>query len=281
MQRDFGKLAQASAADAGRYTQKANMTIQNKISIVNILQNQMIPFSSKKKKNWWEKYMQYVIEFRGVGIPEIRKLQKNWYKEYLQLLSFEEQSEIAIEFFRQELAEDKLAGVLLFQNYLFDKVSLEYMIEQYNLIFQEELIYDWNICDWFCVRVLTNTIKYYDMKAVKVISSWKDEKYLWKARASIVAFIGLTDDKKYYPFIFDNCKALIQRDERFAKTAVGWILHDIYKVDEKIVFNFVDDNLNYFDKESLKNALKYTSKEIQKNYLNRLKEYNKTLERNI
>jgi len=258
----------------------AKMKNQDKISIVNILQKQMIPLSSERKKEWWEKYMRYIIKFRGVGIPEIRKLQKNWYKENLENLTYEEQSEIAVEFFRQELAEDKLAGILLFQNYLFDKVSLEHMVKQYDLIFQEKLIYDWNICDWFCVRVLTNTIKQYDMEAVKIISSWKDEKYLWKARASVVAFIGLTKDDKYYLNIFENCSILIKREERFAKTSVGWILHDIYKVDTKVVFDFVNDNLKYFDKESLKNALKYTSKEVQKNYLDRLKEYNKTLERN-
>jgi 3-methyladenine DNA glycosylase AlkD len=253
------------------------MAYQDKISIVNILQNQMTPLSSQRKKEWWEKYMRYVIEFRGVGIPDIRKLQKNWYKENLQHLAHEEQIKIAIELFRQELAEDKLAGILLFQNYLFDKISLEYMIKQYDVIFQEKLIYDWNICDWFFVRVLTNTIKLYDMEAVKIISSWKNEPYLWKARASVVAFIGLTDYQKYYPYIFDNCKTLIQRDERFAKTSVGWILHDIYKIDEKVVFDFIDNNLKHFDKESLKNALKYTTKEIQKNYLDRLKKYNKTL----
>jgi len=248
------------------------MTTKNKKKIIDILQTDLQDISLDKKKLWWEKYMNNVINFRGVGIPQIRDLQKKWYKHYLQNLTFEEQTEIAVELFRQDLAEDKLAGILLFQNYLFDKVSLEYMINQYNTIFQEELIYDWNICDWFCVRVLTNTIKKYDMDAVDIISTWKDESYLWKARASVVAFIGLTDNNKYYNNIFTNCNVLIKRDERFAKTAVGWILHDIYKVDTKIVFDFLDKNLYYFNKESLKNSLKYCDKNIQQNYLLRLKE---------
>ena len=243
------------------------MTDKEKIFIIQSLQKLLEDISSQKKKQWWEKYMKNVIRFRGVSIPEIRNLQKDWYKIHLKHFTYEEQVEIAIELFRQDLAEDKLAGILLLQNYLFDKISLEYMIMQYDIIFKEKLIYDWNICDWFCVRVLTNTIKKYGIDAANIISSWKSEEYLWKARASVVSFIGLTKDNRYYSNIFENCGVLIKREERFAKTAVGWILHDIYKTDKQIVFNFIDNNLKYFDKESLKNALKYTDKAIQTGYL--------------
>jgi len=246
---------------------------KDKEKIIVSFQKLLEEISSKKKKEWWEKYMRNVIKFRGVGIPDIRKLQLNWYKEYLQHLSYEEQIEIAIEFFREELAEDKLAGVLLFQNYLFDSMPTEYMLKQYETIFDENLIYDWNICDWFCVRVLNPTIKRDAINAVNIISSWKDEVNLWKARASVVSFIGLTKDSSYYSIIFENCSTLIKREERFAKTAVGWILHDIYKEDEEVVFEFINNNISYFDKESLKNSLKYADIGVQKDYLKKLKDY--------
>jgi len=247
------------------------MTLKEKSTIIKSLQTSLESISSQKKKEWWEKYMRYVIEFRGVGIPEIRKIQKDWYVNYLSHLSYEEQAEVAMALFEETLAEDKLAGVLLFQNYLYDKVSLAYMMQQYESIFEKELIYDWNICDWFCVRVLSKTIKLYDMQAVDRISKWKDESYLWQARASVVAFIGLTAHREYYPAIFENCSTLIKRDERFSKTAVGWILHDIYKEDKEIVLHFVDQNLKYFDNESLKNALKYTDKGLLQEYVKKLK----------
>lgn len=246
------------------------MTHQNKMIIIKELQASFLKIASEKKKLWWEKYMRNVINFRGVGIPDIRNLQKKWYKKHLEHLSYKEQIEITLEFFRQDLAEDKLAGILLLQNYLFDKESLSCMIEQYDVIFKEELIYDWNICDWFCVRVLSATIKKYERDAANIISSWSNDPYLWKARASVVAFIGLTKEDKYYSHIFENCSVLIQREERFAKTCVGWILHDIYKADEKVVFDFVNKYLKHFDKESLKNALKYADKEVQKKYLLKL-----------
>ena len=247
------------------------MTSKEKSTIIKSLQTSLKDISSQKKKEWWEKYMRYVIAFRGVGIPEIRKIQKDWYVNYLSHLSYEEQAEVAMALFEETLAEDKLAGVLLFQNYLYDKVSLAYMMQQYESIFEKELIYDWNICDWFCVRVLSKTIKLYDMQAVDRISKWKDESYLWQARASVVAFIGLTAHREYYPAIFENYSTLIKRDERFSKTAVGWILHDIYKEDKEIVLHFVNQNLKYFDNESLKNALKYTDKGLLQEYVKKLK----------
>ena len=113
------------------------MTKETIQTIILTLQSSMQDLSLEKKKLWWEKYMRNVISFRGVGIPAIRGLQKTWYKEYLEPLSYEEQIEIAIEFLRCELAEDKLAGILLLQNYLYDKMPLEYMLKQYKKIFDE------------------------------------------------------------------------------------------------------------------------------------------------
>jgi 3-methyladenine DNA glycosylase AlkD len=51
---------------------------------------------------------------------------------------------------------------------------------------------------------------------------------------------------------------LIRREERFAKTAVGWVLRDLSKHDSAVVKDFVDQNLRYFSAESLRNALKYS-----------------------
>jgi len=248
------------------------MTKQSITFIINTLQASMQEIAIEKKKLWWEKYMRHVIPFRGVGIPQIRALQKTWYKEHFVELSYEEQISIAVELLRCELAEDKLAGILLFQNYLYDKMPLEYMLAQYKTIFDEKLIYDWNICDWFCVRVLSPTIKLYGNDAALQISLWRDEEYLWNARASVVAFIGLTDTPVYYNHIRKNCETLIQRSERFGKTSVGWILHDIYKLDKNFVFDFVDKNLKYFSLESLKNSIKYCDDEVKKNYMKQFKE---------
>jgi 3-methyladenine DNA glycosylase AlkD len=71
--------------------------------------------------------------------------------------------------------------------------------------------------------------------------------------------------------VLASCQALIERDERFAKTAVGWILRDISKRDPVLVKEFVELKLTRFSLESLRNTLKYFPSEDRDRYVGRLK----------
>ncbi len=79
------------------------------------------------------------------------------------------------------------------------------------------MIFDWNICDWFCVRVLGATIKENGEQCAR--ANWKDADYLWQARSSVVPFINLASESNYYPHIHEACTILIERKEHFSKTA--------------------------------------------------------------
>jgi 3-methyladenine DNA glycosylase AlkD len=103
------------------------------------------------------------------------------------------------------------------------------------------------------------------------VASWKNAEYLWKARSSVVPFVNLASDSQYYRYIREACIVLIKREERFSKTAVGWVLHDVSKFDEKFVISFVDAHVKYFSKESLGNALKYLDNSKKIEYLQKLK----------
>lgn len=216
--------------------------------------------------------MKGVIPFRGVGIPRNRELLAEWRKNNgIDRWSSEDQLELALAFFREPISEDKLAGVLFIQNFLYNKLPWKVMLNRYEEIYEKELIFDWNICDWFCVRVLGATIKENGGQCAKAIISWKDAEYLWQARSSVVPFVNLASEQNYYPYIKEACTALINREERFSKTAVGWVLRDISKHDEQFVISFVDNHLKFFSKESLGNALKYFEKGRKNEYLQELK----------
>jgi 3-methyladenine DNA glycosylase AlkD len=58
---------------------------------------------------------------------------------------------------------------------------------------------------------------------------------LWQSRASLVAFVPVAGKRDYYPLIETRRQYMIKRDERFAKTSVGWILRDISKYDQAFV----------------------------------------------
>jgi len=216
--------------------------------------------------------MKGVIPFRGVGIPRNRELLAEWRKTNgIDTWSLEDQLELALAFFKEPIAEDKLTGILFLQNFLYNKLPWEMLLEKYEEIYKRELIFDWNICDWFCVRVLGPTIKDNGKQCAKVIANWKDADYLWQARSSVVPFVNLASESNYYPYINDSCAVLIDREERFSKTAVGWVLRDISKHDEQFVISFVDNHLKSFSTESLGNALKYFEKSKKNEYLQELK----------
>ena len=45
-----------------------------------------------------------------------------------------------------------------------------------------------------------------------------------------------------------SCSKLIRREERFAKTAVGWILRELSKTDKKAVVAFIEKYAQIFFK---------------------------------
>ncbi len=216
--------------------------------------------------------MKGVISFRGVGIPKNRELLITWRKDYgIDKWALEKQLDLALELFNEPLAEDKLAGILFLQKFLYDKLPWKVLISKYDEIYANKLIFDWNICDWFCVRVLGQTLKKHGEPFAKAIVSWKNVDYLWQARSSLVPFVNVAGEEQYYPYIQDVSSVLIQREERFAKTAVGWVLREISKVDPVFVEGFIQNKLQYFSRESIKNALKYFDKNKNDEYLQMLK----------
>ena len=212
--------------------------------------------------------MKNVIPFRGVGIPSIRQHLKIWYQtNAIHSMSVEKQFQLAIMFFEQTYAEDKLAGILFLQLYLINKIDYQKVLPKFEYLFKKGLIFDWNICDWFCVRVLGPMIKSHGEECAHQISVWHKAENIWQAHCSVVVFINFSSNEEYYSMIEKSARKLIKRPERFAKTAVGWILREFSKTDKRFTVSFIQKNSAHFSKESLKNALKYFDNSVKLLYL--------------
>jgi 3-methyladenine DNA glycosylase AlkD len=241
-------------------------------SLIGELQAMLDAVAAPTTKAWWEKYMRYTISFRGVGIPEIRKQLAQWRGMFgIDTWDILDQLSIALQCFDSSVAEDKLAGILFLQEYLYNQLEWQPALEQYADLFARDLIFDWNTCDWFCVRVLGPTIAHNGTPCAEAIAAWHQAGNLWQARSSVVAFVPIAAEEHYDPLIYASCRTLIQREERFAKTAVGWILRDLSRHAPADVRAFVEDQLHHFSPESLRNALKYFAEEERKAYVGQLK----------
>ena len=226
------------------------------------LRKQLFSLKNDKKKLWWENYVKHNTRFLGVGIPLVRKELHRWYsREQIAQLSYEQQLELAIELFAQQYAEEKIAGILFLQRYLCEQINWRILLDRFASLFQNKWIYDWNVCDWFCVKVLSPLVEQNGMPCAKGISQWKNENNLWQARCSVVAFVHHTNVRAYEPLILSACSRLISREERFAKTAVGWILRELSRERKETVVHFLRQHKVFVTREIVMNALKYHSVE--------------------
>jgi 3-methyladenine DNA glycosylase AlkD len=82
----------------------------------------------------------------------------------------------------------------------------------------------------------------------------------------LVAFVPVAGCAEYYPLVETACQTVIRRPERFAKTAVGWILREVSRNDPSFVRRVVTENIEHFSVESLNNAIKTFDKEEKKAY---------------
>jgi 3-methyladenine DNA glycosylase AlkD len=242
------------------------------MALIRHLQDALDGSSSAATKAWWERYLKGAIEFRGVGIPQIRSALADWRSDSgVRSWPLADQFALALRLFEEPMAEDKLAGILFLQEYLYDRVPWRESLRQYGSLFERRLIADWNSCDWFCVRVLGPTIATHGRACAKAVSRWSQSPELWKARASVIGFVPVIAELDYHPLLLRSSTVLIRRDERFAKTAVGWILRELSKHDSEIVTAFVDEQLPYFTTESIRNALKHFPVATRQKFLNGLK----------
>jgi 3-methyladenine DNA glycosylase AlkD len=228
-----------------------------------------------KTKNWWEGYVKGGAPFIGVKMPVIRTLVHQWHKDSVaEDLDLDGQFDLALALFDEPHTEEKLAGTLFLQEILLPAGAIQCQrdVDRFADLFAGGAIYDWNVCDWFCVKVLGPLIQQEGEPCARRISAWRSAETLWQARASLVAFVKVAENSACYAMVGESCRVLIRREERFAKTAVGWVLRDISKHDEVFVRGVIGENLEHFSLESLRNATKYFSQDERNAYLRTFKD---------
>ncbi len=214
--------------------------------------------SDPKKAMWWQSYLKQEIPFLGVGTPDIRNiLLKMDRTGDLVELSLNRQVGLVNRLMKGSYAEEKLAAILYMQLFWLRKHKNSMMMGMISDWFDERLIFDWNTTDWLCVKVLTPLIESGDEKVLWRLKRWNRDPYLWKARASLVPFAQVKQITDYGKEISRSSDILIRRNERFAKTAVGWVMREYSRHDVEFVLSFLSRHVKYVTGEVKRNALKY------------------------
>ncbi len=214
--------------------------------------------SVPQKADWWNSYMKGEIRFVGTGIPEIRKLLKEKNRsEGLDQLPMNQQVGLVNGLMRSKLAEHKLAAILYIQLFWLGNQKNSFLLSLISDWFTDRYIHDWNTTDWLCVKVLTPMVDSGDERVIWTLKRWNCDPYLWKARASLVPFAQSKSISDHSKSIERFSDILIRREERFAKTAVGWVMREYSKWDEDFVLGFLSKHVKHTTWEVKRNALKY------------------------
>lgn len=220
--------------------------------------------SVPRKADWWNRYLKGEIRFVGTGIPEIRELLLEMNQsEGLDQLPMNRQVNLVNGLMKSNLAEHKLASVLYIQLFWLGKQKNSFLISLISDWFDEGYIYDWNTTDWLSVKVLAPLLDSDDPKVLWALKQWNRNPYLWKARASLVPFAASKQMKDHRKEIERFSDILIRREERFAKTAVGWVMREYSKIDEDFVLDFLSRHVKHTTWEVKRNALKYYRKKLR------------------
>jgi len=227
---------------------------QHAETLVQELESRSVP----QKADWWNSYMKGEIRFVGTSIPDIRKLliEKNR-NEGLDQLPMNQQVSLVNGLMRSELGEHKLAAILYLQLFWLGNQSNSFLLNLISYWFDERYIFDWNTTDWLSVKVLAPMIDTGDEKVIWYLKNWNQDPYLWKARSSLVPFARSKIIGDHTNTIKRFADILVRRNERFAKTAVGWVMREYSKVDEDYVLEFLSRHVKHTTWELKRNALKY------------------------
>ena len=198
------------------------------------LQARLAAAADPKTREWWEAYLKGAARFRGVKMSHIRAAVRAWAADARPAPA------VAYELFAQPHAEDKLAGVLLLREVLFDELDAREELPRIAAAFDAGHIADWSACDWLCVKLLAALVERDGVGAE--IAAWVDAPGLWRRRAALVSFAPLAPraDDALAELVLTAAARLAADPERFAQTAIGWTLRELSKAHPQRVQAFAD-----------------------------------------
>ena len=135
---------------------------------------------------------------------------------------------IALALLEQRATEPKLAGILVLQELLADHLRAS-DLPSFARLFAAGHLTDWNVVDWFGVRVLGTLLQ--------------------RVRGRGEVARGLAQ------LIFTLCATIVWSPERYDQTAVGWVLGELSRAEPTRVETFFRRNARLMSRECARHAV--------------------------
>ena len=192
--------------------------------------------------------------FLGVTAPDIRRIAKKFSQE----ISLQELTELI----QSPIHEVRLCALIILVN--------KYKKEEPDRIYHYYLkhlnsVNNWDLVDTSAPHIVGDYL-YKNPEKSKILLDFSHSENLWVRRISIVstfAFIKNNDFNK----TFEIAKLLLNDDHDLIHKAVGWMLREIYKRDERLIKRFLRQNYAQIPRTTLRYAIERMDKEERLLYL--------------
>jgi 3-methyladenine DNA glycosylase AlkD len=198
------------------------------------LQRRLARAATDRARAFWARYLRGTAKFRGVPMAKVRELVHRWWSEHgLGDHPAAVGKRIALALIEQPMTEDKLAGILILQELLGDQLRAG-DLRPFARLFHAGHLADWNVVDWFCMKVLVTLVDRVPGRAdtVRAIARWCTADTTWQRRAACLAFTRLAPHgDRAHPglteLVLRVCATVVWSSERVDQTAVGWVLREL------------------------------------------------------
>jgi len=192
--------------------------------------------------------------FLGVTAPEIRRIAKKFSQE----ISLQELTELI----RSSIHEVRLCALIILVN--------KYKKEDRDKIYQYYLkhlnsVNNWDLVDSSAPHIVGDYL-YNNPEKSKILLEFSHSENLWVRRISIVSTFAFIKNNEFNKTLA-IAKLLFNDEHDLIHKAVGWMLREIYKRDERLIKRFLRQNYAQIPRTTLGYAIERMDEEERLLYL--------------
>lgn len=218
--------------------------------------------ATDRARAFWARYLRGTATFRGVPMAKVRELVHRWWGDHgLGAHPAAVGKRIARALIEQPMTEDKLAGILVLQELLGDQLRAG-DLPGFARLFAAGHLADWNVVDWFGMKVLVTLIDRVPGRAdtARALAQWRLAATPWQRRAACLAFTKLAPHgDRAHPGLTELvllvCGTVVWSRERLEQTAVGWALRELSRAEPDRVEAFYLRHARLMSKECARYAV--------------------------
>ena len=192
--------------------------------------------------------------FLGVTMPDIRRIAKKFSQE----ISLQELTELI----QNPIHEVRLCALIILVN--------KYKKENSDKIYQYYMdhltaINNWDLVDSSAPYIVGDYLYKHPEKS-KILIDFSHSENLWVRRISIVSTFTFIKNNEFNTTL-EIAKLLLNDNHDLIHKALGWMLREIYKRDERIIKRFLRQNYAQIPRTTLRYAIERMDKEEKLLYL--------------